>query len=66
VLLGFPLYADALSGIVKAFVETLKPFCRRENNPSISFLVQSGFPEVAYSQYVERYLERPSQRLDCL
>ncbi len=65
VLLGFPLYADAMPGMVKAFIETLEPFCGRANNPSIGFLVQSGFPEAAHSRYVERYLERLAQRLGC-
>ncbi len=65
VLLGFPLYADAMPGIVKAFIETLEPFCGRENNPSVGFLVQSGFPEAAHSRYVERYLEKLSARLGC-
>jgi multimeric flavodoxin WrbA len=65
VLLGFPLYADAMPGIVKAFIEALEPFCGRENNPSIGFLVQSGFPEAAHSRYVERYLEKLSVRLGC-
>lgn len=65
VLLGFPLYDDAMPGIVKAFIETLEPFCRRPNNPSIGFLVQSGFPEAAHSRYVERYLEKLSVRLSC-
>lgn len=65
VLLGFPLYADAMPGIVKAFIETLEPLCGRENNPCIGFLVQSGFPEAAHSRYVERYLEKLAQRLGC-
>ena len=65
VLLGFPLYADAMPGIVKAFIETLEPFRGRANNPSIGFLVQSGFPEAAHSRYVERYLERLASRLGC-
>jgi multimeric flavodoxin WrbA len=65
VLLGFPLYADGMPGIVKAFIETLEPFCGRANNPSIGFLVQSGFPEAAHSRYVERYLEKLAQRFGC-
>jgi len=51
--------------MVKAFIETLEPFCGRANNPSIGFLVQSGFPEAVHSRYVERYLERLAQRLGC-
>jgi multimeric flavodoxin WrbA len=64
-LLGFPLYADAMPGIVKAFIETLEPFCGRADNPSVGFLVQSGFPEAAHSRYVERYLEKLAARLGC-
>jgi multimeric flavodoxin WrbA len=65
VLLGFPLYADAMPGIVKAFIEMLEPLCGRADNPSIGFLVQSGFPEAMHSRYVERYLEKLSVRLGC-
>ena len=65
VLLAFPLYTDAMPGIVKAFIETLAPFCRREGNPSIGFLVQSGFPEAAHSRHVERYLVKLASRLGC-
>jgi multimeric flavodoxin WrbA len=63
VILGFPLYADAMPGIVMAFIETLEPFYDQDNAPSIGFLVQSGFPEAAHSRYVERYLEKLAQRL---
>jgi multimeric flavodoxin WrbA len=65
VLLGFPLYTDAMPGIVKHFIETLEPLAGRKNNPSIGFLVQSGFPEGLHSRYVERYLERLAERLGC-
>ena len=63
VLLGFPLYTDAMPGIVKAFIETLTPFRQRAGNPPIGFLVQSGFPEAAHSRHIERYLEKLAQRL---
>ncbi|HTP10045.1 MAG TPA: NAD(P)H-dependent oxidoreductase [Anaerolineae bacterium] len=63
VLLGFPLYTDAMPGIVKAFIETLTPFQRRAGNPPIGFLVQSGFPEAAHSRHIERYLEKLADRL---
>jgi len=65
VLLAFPLYTDAMPGIVKAFIESLEPFCGREGNPPIGFIVQSGFPEAAHSRYVERYLEKLAARLGC-
>jgi hypothetical protein len=65
VLLAFPLYTDAMPGIVKAFIESLAPFCGREGNPPIGFLVQSGFPEAAHSRYVEHYLKKLASRLGC-
>jgi len=63
VWLGFPLYADAMPGVVKNFIETLEPLRERTNNPPIGFLVQSGFPEALHSRYVERYLEKLAARL---
>jgi multimeric flavodoxin WrbA len=65
VLLGFPLYTDAMPGMVKHFIEALEPLAGRKNNPSIGFLVQSGFPEGLHSRYVERYLEKLAGRLGC-
>ncbi len=65
VLLGFPLYTDAMPGIVKAFIEELAPYCGRAGNPPLGFLVQSGFPEAAHSRPVEVYLEKLARRLAC-
>jgi NAD(P)H-dependent FMN reductase len=65
VLIAFPLYTDAMPGIVKAFFESLAPLCGRETNPPLAFLVQSGFPEAVHSRYVERYLENLARRLGC-
>jgi multimeric flavodoxin WrbA len=68
--LGFPLYTDAMPGIVKAFIESLASFQGRRatsdghpSNPPLGFLVQSGFPEAAHSRFVERYLEKLAGRL---
>jgi NAD(P)H-dependent FMN reductase len=63
VLLGFPLYTDAMPGLVKAFIESLAPFVGQEGNPKMAFLVQSGFPEAHHSRFVERYLEKLTRRL---
>jgi hypothetical protein len=63
ILLGFPLYTDAMPGVVKHFIEALEPLVGRNNNPPIGFLVQSGFPEATHSRYVERYLEKLAARL---
>jgi len=63
VLLGFPLYTDAMPGVVKHFIEALEPLAGRTGNPPLGFLVQSGFPEGLHSRYVERYLEKLAARL---
>jgi multimeric flavodoxin WrbA len=64
VWLGFPLYTDAMPGMVKSFIETLAPLRGRKNNPPVGFLVQSGFPEALHSRYVERYLQKLAARLE--
>ena len=60
---GFPLYTDAMPGMVKTFIEALDPLRNRESNPPIGFLVQSGFPEAHHSRYIERYLQKLAHRL---
>ena len=64
-LLGFPLYVDAMPSGVMSFFEALKPLCGREGNPGLLFMVQSGFPEAFHSRFVERYLEKLASRLGC-
>jgi NAD(P)H-dependent FMN reductase len=64
VWLGFPLYTDAMPGMVKTFIEALAPLCGRKDNPPIGFLVQSGFPEALHSRHIERYLQKLAARLD--
>ncbi|MBP7867401.1 MAG: NAD(P)H-dependent oxidoreductase [Acidobacteria bacterium] len=65
VMLAFPLYTDAMPGIVKEFIEKLAPFKGREGNPRLLFLVQSGFPEASHCLPVKRYLEKLARRLGC-
>ena len=62
-IIGFPLYTDAMPGVVKHFFEALEPLIGRRDNPPVGFLVQSGFPEALHSRYIERYLERLASRL---
>ncbi len=62
-LVGFPLYTDAMPGIVKHFIEALQPLVGRPGNPPLGFVVQSGFPEGLHGRYIERYLERLAARL---
>lgn len=63
VLVGFPLYTDAMPGIVKTFIEALEPLRGRSNNPALGFVMQSGFPESSHLRHVERYLAKLAARL---
>jgi NAD(P)H-dependent FMN reductase len=67
VLLGTPLYTDAMPALVKAYIEALAPrvdVARAGGaNPTLAFLVQGGFPEAAHSRPLERYLEKLAARL---
>lgn len=65
VIMAFPLYTDAMPGIVKHFIEHLEPFCGKFPNKKIGFIVQSGFPETIHSRFVEKYLEKLAKRLCC-
>jgi hypothetical protein len=67
VLLGMPLYTDAMPALVKAYIEALAPRVAAAQsegaNPTLAFLVQSGFPEALHSRPLERYLEKLARRL---
>lgn len=63
VLVGFPLYTDAMPGIVKTFIEALEPLRGRAENPALGFVIQSGFPESTHMRHVERYLAKLATRL---
>jgi hypothetical protein len=67
VLLGMPLYTDAMPALVKAFIEALAPHVAAAQsggaNPTLAFLVQSGFPEALHSRPVVRYFEKLARRL---
>jgi len=67
VLLGTPLYTDAMPALVKAYIEALAPRVEAARaggvNPTLAFLVQGGFPEAAHSRPLERYLEKLVTRL---
>ena len=53
-----PLYIHAMPSHVKAFMELLQA-----SEGSISFFIQSGFPESSQSYYLEAYFEQLSLRL---
>lgn len=65
IILAFPLYTDAMPAIVKRFIEALEPFCAKDENPALGFVVQSGFPESIHSRAVEAYLIKLAKRLNC-
>jgi len=65
VLMAFPMYTDMVPGVVKDFLETLQPYCGREGNPSIGFLIHCGFPEAVQLRTLERYLDKLARRLGC-
>ena len=58
VMFFMPLYVHAMPSHVMAFIEKLKP-----SMGSISFFVQSGFPESSQSYYVEAYFNLLASRL---
>lgn len=61
ILLAFPLYTDAMPGIVKHFIESLSKIETRDKK--MGFIVQSGFPEAFHSTFIARYLEKLVLRL---
>jgi hypothetical protein len=69
VLLGMPLYTDAMPALVKQYIEALgqRRAARRSSDgartPTLGFLVQSGFPEALHSRPLERYLVKLARRL---
>lgn len=58
VLFFMPLYIHAMPSHVMAFIEKLRP-----SRGSISFFIQSGFPEGGHSHYLEAYFEQLAPRL---
>jgi multimeric flavodoxin WrbA len=62
--LGFPLYTDAMPGIVKEFIEMI--YSQRDAiKIPMGFEIHSGFPEASQSRYVEQYLMALTERLNC-
>jgi len=70
VLLGMPLYTDSMPALVKTYIEALASRVAAvksgQANPTLAFLVQSGFPEALHSRPLERYLEKLARRFGSL
>nr|WP_319401226.1 NAD(P)H-dependent oxidoreductase [uncultured Carboxylicivirga sp.] len=64
IIIIFPLYTDAMPGVVKEFFEDLGRI-ELLSDKNIGYIVQSGFPESIHSIYIERYLKKYTQRLKC-
>jgi NAD(P)H-dependent FMN reductase len=64
VILIFPLYTDAMPGIVKLFIEQIA-HKKYGFTKQIGFIVQSGFPESNHSLNMERYLKKLAARMEC-
>ncbi len=62
-LLIFPLYTDAMPGLVMAFIELLENYKKELNNKKIYFIIHSGFPESKQSFYVRDYLIELTRKL---
>lgn len=58
IMLFLPLYVHAMPSNVMEFIEKLKP-----SEGTISFFIQSGFPESSQSHYLEAYFELLALRL---
>ena len=65
VIIGFPLYVDAMPGSVKEFFETLDTYMDKANNPALGFVIQCGFPETSHNRHIEKYCEKFSRRMGC-
>lgn len=62
-IIAFPLYTDAMPGIVKEFFEMLDPSTFNNKKLKLGFIIQSGFPEANHSVYLQRYLDKLATRL---
>jgi len=65
VIIGFPLYVDAMPGSVKELIEALETLAGKKNLPALGFVIQCGFPETAHLRFVARYCEKLTSRLGC-
>lgn len=58
IIVAFPLYTDAMPGIVKEYFELLEPYKRVNPGLKLGYVVQSGFPESYQSFFIARYLKK--------
>jgi len=63
IIIIFPLYTDCMPAIVKLFLEKIAE--QKYENKKVGFIIQSGFAESHHSIFVEKYLKKLMQRLNC-
>ena len=56
----FPLYTDAMPGIVKNFMDQLKP--EDFYGKKLGYFIISGFPEARHSLYIEQYFKNLTRK----
>jgi len=61
-IIAFPLYTDAMPGIVKQLIEAID-ISKINKNLRLGFIVQSGFPESYHSEFVRNYLKKLCKRI---
>jgi NAD(P)H-dependent FMN reductase len=64
IVIGFPLYTDAMPGMVKEYFEMLEQFHGVNPGVKMGFIVQSGFPESFHSFFISRYLKKFAEYLE--
>ena len=64
IILAFPLYTDAMPGMVKEYFETLESSKRVNPGIKMGFIVQSGFRESYHSIFVARYLKKVAEEFE--
>jgi multimeric flavodoxin WrbA len=63
IVMIFPLYTDAMPGVVMKFFEEVYS-SGVLNGKQLGFIVQSGFPEAIHSVTLEKYLQKLAKRLN--
>lgn len=63
ILFAVPLYVECIPGIMVEFLETLND--KKDENTSIGFILQGGFPEASQLRCGEEYLEILPSFLGC-
>jgi len=61
IILFFPMYTDAMPGLVKEFLEHIHGI--DSSGKHIGFVIQSGFPEGIQTEALARYMKRFAERI---